>query len=354
MKPTVERLKKLMKVKYRVPFVLSNFYIGQFFKFRKKSYAHPFWAQIEPTNYCNLKCKMCVQSTDPFLKRGFLSYEDFKIILNKLPFIIGLMLQGFGEPLLNKDLVKMIKYSSKKGYIVETTTNGTLITNSVAEKIVNSGLDSITFSLDGATKESYEFYRTGSNFESVIRNIKNLSELRKRRNSNLKIHINSIVTKRNYHELPDLVNLCGEMNIDEIFIGFMLVQGDFPIEFNTEQKIYPNETKLKDYLEKSLERAKMLGLKIHVNPFCGGKCDSPWTRIYVNYDGTVTPCCVIIKKIMGNLIKEDFDKIWNGEDYIEFRKKLIKGQIPKECIGCPGVFGFLNKNSNSFQKKSTK
>jgi MoaA/NifB/PqqE/SkfB family radical SAM enzyme len=299
MKPSFERLKKLMKTKYRLPIAISNFYFGQFLKFRKKSYAHPFWAQIEPTNYCNLKCKMCVQSTDPFLKRGFLSYEDFKIILGKLPFTIGLMLQGFGEPFLNKDLIKMIRYSSNKGYIVETTSNGTLITNSVAEKIITSGLDSITFSLDGAKKESYEFYRIGSNFENVVRNIKNLSELRKKKNSDLKIHINSIVTKRNYNELPSLVDLCGEMNIDEVFLGFMLVQGDFPIEFNTEQKIHPNESKLTNYLQKSLDKAKSLGLKMHVNAFYNGKCDSPWTRIYVNYDGTVTPCCVIIKKNNG-------------------------------------------------------
>lgn len=342
MKITEDRIKKILKTKYRLPFISANYYLNYIQKFRLKTRSFPFWIQIEPTNFCNLKCRMCIQSTDSISKKGFLSFKDFKTIVDKLPFTVGMMLQGFGEPFLNKELIKMIRYASRKGFIVETTSNGLLINEKLSKELVRSGLDIITFSLDGASKETYEYIRVGSDFDKVVNNIKRLVEIRNEVGSNLKIHINSIVMKYNFYELPNLIKLTSELNVDRLFLGFMLTHSDFPEHFNKEQKILENNPNLKKYLKKSLEEAKSKNLKVDINTHLQDlKCDFPWLKIYINYDGTVTPCCTIINKVMGNIIEDDIDKIWNNKEYIKFRYKLLSGDPPKECLGCPALLGHL-------------
>ena len=139
--------------------------------------SNPISLQIEPTTKCNLRCRMCLS---PFWDRKGMemSFTNFKKIIDQFPLLVTINLQGIGEPLLNKDIFKMIEYCKSKKMIVLFTSNGTLINEKVAEKFVDYGLDYVIISMDGAVPETFEKIRIGANFNHVIENVKNLIAIR--------------------------------------------------------------------------------------------------------------------------------------------------------------------------------
>ena len=104
---------------------------------------------IEPTNFCNLRCKMCPQSGGLTREKGFMNLELYKKIIDEVgkwkPII---KLFNLGEPLLHPEIVNMIKYAKKKGCYVMINTNATLLNEKKSIDIINSGLDEISPSVD--------------------------------------------------------------------------------------------------------------------------------------------------------------------------------------------------------------
>jgi len=131
---------------------------------------------VETTNICNLKCKGC---NNPYLKREKrnMSIEEFKHILAQLK-EIGVNHIDFdfcGEPLLNKDTLKMVKLAHDSGIKTFFSTNGTFIDQYV-DDIIKSGLDEILIDLDAVESKSYLKLRVGGDFERVKNNIKLLCD----------------------------------------------------------------------------------------------------------------------------------------------------------------------------------
>lgn len=141
------------------------------FKFILSSYKvlHPKFLQIEVTNHCNLKCRTC--SRDEFLsKYGSMSFNDFEVILERfnLSKIKRIHFGGYGEPLLNKQLVEMILQIPS--YIfTKINTNLSIRNNDLIISLVKSGIGRISVSLDGFDKNTYENVRTGGSWETVIK-----------------------------------------------------------------------------------------------------------------------------------------------------------------------------------------
>ena len=146
---------------------------------RRKALTGPWIISVETHNRCNLRCSMCPY---PSMKRGKTSMgmHLFRRIIDDAPKngITHLSLRGYSEPLLDDSLFERIRYAKAKGLKVGFTSNGTLLTSHKARRIVESELDWITFSVDGATKEEYEDIRIGANFEEVVSNINGLLRIR--------------------------------------------------------------------------------------------------------------------------------------------------------------------------------
>ena len=102
--------------------------------------SRPIFVQIEPTIDCNLRCTTCI---NPTLKRDTrtLSLSKFKEIIGQLPYVQKISLVGAGEPLLNPELFNIIDYAKSKGLTIGFATNATLINNTIAHRIIDSGLD---------------------------------------------------------------------------------------------------------------------------------------------------------------------------------------------------------------------
>ncbi|MBU4501895.1 MAG: radical SAM protein [Nanoarchaeota archaeon] len=317
--------------------------IKYFTKYKSKISFHPFSLDIEPTVRCNLNCKYCqVPGWERGKKVRDLSLIDFKRIVDQFPNLLIIKLQGMGEPLLNKDLWGMIDYASSKKIIVRTNSNGTLIDESMARRIINSKLTAISISLDGATKETYDKIRRGAKFEKVIGNIKTLIKLRG--TSRLpRINVWMVATTENYSEIPEMIELCADLGVDKLTVqtklGFWGKEDmkekleDFLLDINSDE--------LKRIKEESTELAKKLNfnLNFYYSNWYGtdSKCPWPWESCYITTDGYVVPCCIIANPEVinfGNILDKPFKEIWNSKKYVEFRDKIKDNEIPSYCGGC--------------------
>ena len=173
---------------------LSSIIGEKFIEYRKKFDAvnkfelrteFPLYMQVELNQICNLRCPMC-SITIPKAREKYISEERMtwdtykKIILECEQYDCPSMNpQGVNEPLLDPKFEDYIKFASKHGFIdITMNTNATLLSEERSKKLLESGLTRLRFSLDAATKETYEKIRIGAKFEPVMKNIERFLEIK--------------------------------------------------------------------------------------------------------------------------------------------------------------------------------
>ncbi|MCK5283639.1 MAG: radical SAM protein, partial [Nanoarchaeota archaeon] len=138
----------------------------------------PIRLWIEPTNLCNLKCTMCLNKS--LKKKGYMDFELYKKIIDEAKgFAFDVNLFHRGESMLHPRIYDMIKYANKNGIYTRLFTNATLLNEKNSKKILDSGLDFISFSFDGYNKKDYEKIRKGADFGKTLANIINFLKLKK-------------------------------------------------------------------------------------------------------------------------------------------------------------------------------
>lgn len=296
-------------------------------------------AQIEPTSRCNLKCKMCQHSFDQMQKED-MTLSQFMHILDQMPFLVNLTLQGLGEPLLNKEIFGMIKEAKKRNIRVGLSTNATLITKEIAQKIIDSGLDWMYISLDSLNKEIYEDIRRGANFDLVINNIKNFFELKgnKRPDTNFW----TLIMKENLAGIPNVIEFAEELGMNKIILQNNIHNWGYDdFKENVEQIKNSSDEDLLKLIDDIKKINSNVNVEICTNSIISDnkKCDWPWRSAYITCDGYITPCCMqgSDPKLInfGNIFKDSIEEILNSKSYQEFRNGLKNGPIPAVCINCP-------------------
>ena len=120
----------------------------------------PKYLQIEPVGQCNLRCQMCPiqfrKDGPPYGPPAFMAFDTFTRLIDQLPTLEELHLQGLGEPMMHPRFFDMVAYAARKGIQVTTNSNLTLLNPARAERCVTSGLAEVHASLDGASAETYE------------------------------------------------------------------------------------------------------------------------------------------------------------------------------------------------------
>jgi len=118
-------------------------------------------------------------------------------------------------------MLAAIKYVKSKNAYVKIDSNATLTTEEKANSIINSGIDLISISIDGATKETYEKIRIPAKFEVVIENLKKLVRIRNEKKSKTQIHIAFVCQLSNFHELPLIIKLADQLGVDQLNSPFV-------------------------------------------------------------------------------------------------------------------------------------
>lgn len=168
---------------------------------------------LDPVMSCNYRCKMCYFSDEEKRKdyHGVLGVEDMEKIAGSL-FHRALKLQiGCGaEPSLYKDLVKVVSLGKKYGIpYVSITSNGALLTREILVSAIEAGLDELTLSAHGLTKETYEFLMTNGKFERFMELLADIAAIKKEYPA-FKLRINYTMNNRNLDELTRIWEVVGD------------------------------------------------------------------------------------------------------------------------------------------------
>ena len=169
---------------------------------------------IETTTRCNLRCKQCAHVINKY-DFADMSLETFYALRPLFPHAKQVALYGHGETFLYQHFFEMLKELKQHNLAVYVTTNGTLITQEVAEQLVELELDKLAFSLDAATPELFNEIRRGADFDKVLHNIRTLNALKKKAGRDDKpiLSIMYCAMQSNIQELPKLVRLADELNM---------------------------------------------------------------------------------------------------------------------------------------------
>lgn len=306
---------------------------------------------------------MCLVRYAPAVgrKEGALSYEDFLTLVDGLPELRKLTLQGLGEPLLSPHLLDMVRHATSRGVKVGFNSNGTLLTRPIADDLVAAGLGWLHVSLDGATAATYEEVRHGTDlrarpgqFERVVSNLRGLVAARDGA-LQPRIQLVFVAMRRNVRELPALVELGADVGVDAVWVqnlshdfgdtGSSEAYGPMREYVDEEALFGKHSLRAADYFDAAAARARELGVELRLprleEPEPRGHdprgCSWPWDSAYVTHRGEVQPCCMVMgsdRATLGNLGDESFGDIWTGPAYESFRERLLSDSPPDVCAGC--------------------
>jgi MoaA/NifB/PqqE/SkfB family radical SAM enzyme len=218
----------------------------------------------------------------------------------------------------------------------------------MAERLVKNNIE-LTVSVDGVSKEVYEHIRRGANFETLIRNLKSISDLKKKHKSNIVLNLNVAIMKSNYHQLEGFIDFAKEYGFE--FICLMPIH----IHLKTPEDIFTNQdiealTYITEVSPEIEEKVKKYGIRLEnrlprLDEGAADKftdepkdntkllCHIPWQQLLIDYDGSVRPDCLCrIDRTAASLLEGfSLKDIWNNEVMIEYRKRIVNHDCNDFC-----------------------
>jgi len=272
---------------------------------RKETLAYPpLFIGIETSGVCNLRCVMCPHGQpDKHSARGLMSLEIFRAVVDEArEFAFDADLFGGGEPLLHPRIFDMVDYARQAGIRTRLHTNATVLTEERARNLLESGLDYLSLSFDGYTKQCYERTRLGANYEQTLANITSFLAQKQK-----------AARRRPYVVLQA---------IEDRAVA-----------------LAPAERTAKEELRRSLAALSLdefrviqvhnYGGKVAASGGSGGHyspCTFPYYATYVLWDGTIVPCCVDWwgEYALGRIGESTLLEAWRGERIVALRHLLAK------------------------------
>ncbi|MEO7561461.1 MAG: radical SAM/SPASM domain-containing protein [Ferruginibacter sp.] len=308
--------------------VFSSFYVSRLIN-RPVQWGLPMSISFEPTTSCNLRCPECPSGLREFTRpTGMLKKDFFRQTIDDIyKDILYLIFYFQGEPYLNKDFLEMVKYASVQGIYTATSTNAHYLTDEVARKTVESGLDRLIISIDGTTQEVYKQYRIGGNINKVIQGARNIVKWKKELKSKTPfVFFQFLVVKPNEHQIDEIKKLASEVGVDEVRFKTAQVY-DYE---NDPNNLIPVNRKFSRY------KQDKEGRNIAKNKLAN-HCWKLWQANVITWDGLVVPCCFDKDAAhqLGNLRMQSFKEIWRNDNYKQFRKELMTSRKNIDiCANC--------------------
>ena len=297
---------------------LKAFLKTWYYRFKLREPRIPKQVWIENTNFCNAHCVMCPRTslTRPL---SIMSVEAFqKIIRDIAPYahqVERLHVHNFGEPLLDKEIVRKIRIAKDHGFpYVYFVTNASVLTAQKARDIIESGLDEFKVSFYGTNPQTYNATMAGLDFDITIQNLKTFFKIRK--------ELNSQKPKVVIQYIPQETNkmLTGEFKL--LFKGLL----DFQLGDTLTIGVLHNYGSGKNF--------------VNVKGRPCAICAFPWAVMMILCDSRVGFCCFDFDgvQIIGNAQEESAIDIWNSKRMSGIRrdfKNLDYRKYPV-CLRCQG------------------
>ena len=160
---------------------------------------------VETTAKCNLYCPMCPRETHKQPKADMADEIFERLVRESGESAEHMMLIGLGEPFMDRKIFDRIEYCERHNISTLLSTNGTFFDEKTCARLLDTPLEHITLSFDGATKESFEYYRKGANFEKVRDNFVRFARMKQERGAKVQVVVQMVRMERNAGEVDDFV-----------------------------------------------------------------------------------------------------------------------------------------------------
>jgi MoaA/NifB/PqqE/SkfB family radical SAM enzyme len=325
-----------------------------FFK-PEKPWGLPTILQVEPTDRCNLECRICPVATNLARPAGNMDLSLFRGFVDELQeSLLAIMFWDWGEPFLNPQAYEMIRHAHRAGIKVISSTNGHIFAAAGhAREAVESGLDVLVFSLDGITQETYQRYRAKGSLETVLEGIRKVvAEKRRIGSPTPLVNLRFIVMQHSEHEVPLLEEYARSLGVDALTLRkFHFVPGTGEpadpaamLRSQLGSELVPHEVK---FQLPALPEEGKTPRRVSSNP-----CRNLWNCPTVHWDGTVCSCFMDYneRRPLGSLKQRSFREIWRGEEYRRLRREFREHwqQLPL-CGECASGFegGDVGRQANA-------
>jgi radical SAM protein with 4Fe4S-binding SPASM domain len=286
--------------------------------------SRPLGIAIEITNACNLRCTMCnlVKMKRP---GKMMTMEVFLKVVDRCvqAKIESVRLHTYGETLLHPRLPEMIRAASQRGLSVWISTNAQLLDEERGRAILQAGVRSVRYSIEGTTRATYEKIRAGAKWETLLENIARFKKIRDALRPEVTISLNMVVMKDTVEELHRVEDIFGAY-VDEIAFSPLEGLGETGEELARDQ-----------LLEKHVSSDRL-------------PCRLLWEMMNVSVDGKATVCCADVEatNVVGDVLNEDLLTIWRASRLESFRQLHRRKQFGQAKICSRCSFGSTNTALN--------
>jgi MoaA/NifB/PqqE/SkfB family radical SAM enzyme len=318
----------------------------------------PVEAYFEVANRCNSKCATCPLTFSPQEGARQLSLDEFRDLVSQMPDLRRAVMQGIGEPLLNRDLAAMIAYLKAGGVHVVFNTNAVLLTRRRQIELIHSGLDELRVSIDGSTPETYLAVRGIPAFDRVVANVGEMISTRRELGVTLpRVSLWVTALRDNLPELPGVIDLAAKLGVDEVYLQRMVFGFDDTALARANQNVYDGWREAAEaIIDEAERRAAAHGVSFRGADALSPResivdrrpraeawraCSRPLRLAYVTAQGSALPCCIAPftdapyeSFKLGNYLADGVAAVWQGEAYRQFREKLYSSTPPAACRNC--------------------
>jgi radical SAM protein with 4Fe4S-binding SPASM domain len=318
----------------------------------------PVCLYLETTNRCNLLCTTCPRTYEDLEPPADMSWELFTGIVDQVPGLARAVLHGVGEPMLVKELPRMVRYLKDRGAYVLFNTNGTVLTARRGRELGDSGLDELRVSLDAADAKTFRLIRGKDYFNRIVRNVRAFTEMQAREGLALpKVSLWLTGLKETLPQLPAFVRIAHDIGVREVYLQRLVYFEQDAIGMaRPDQALFERLSKEESaHLEAAAAEARALGIMFSAsgatepenslkrasdeNPW--SLCRRPWAVMYFTANGRALPCCIAPfsqrgyeNYTLGDATQQTLQQIWNGPRYQTFRKALKSGNPAEACKSC--------------------
>jgi radical SAM protein with 4Fe4S-binding SPASM domain len=319
----------------------------------------PVCLYLETTNRCNLLCTTCPRTYEELEPPADMSWRLFCSIVDQIPNLARAVLHGVGEPMLVKNLPRMVRYLKDRGTYVLFNTNGTVLSEKNGRALIEAELDELRVSFDAANAESYKVIRGKNYFNRILRNVRAFRDLQEREGHG-KPRVSAWLTglRETVEQLPEFVRVAAEAGVREVYLQRLVFFEENAIGMaRADQTLYERLSgEEARYLERATEIAAALGIAFsasgaasepgmslkrgdHGSPW--SLCRRPWTVMYITANGRALPCCIAPfsqrgyeNYTLGDATQQTLREIWRGPAYQAFRRALQSDKPTGACANC--------------------
>ena len=294
---------------------------------------------FELTNVCNLNCIMCGRNAANF-KGTMFKMDWFYYFEPMLDTVEEVTLMGWGEPTMHPRFEEMLQIIDRHAARKYFCTNGIRL-DKLTDAIFDNHVDVFAVSLDGASAETNNRIRRGSDLEKISSSLANIERIKKERGLKYPwINFVFCAMKSNLHELPDLVRLADRVGIDEVKVVYLTA-------FNNElaqEVLWDCGDEVSKVFDEAVRIGEELGIAIKL-PHIQGEdvaedrmhkdCFVSWRDFFLGSDGYIRPCMSTPVQFERFDMSKPFTEMWNSERYQRYRK-IVNDELAMDapCTRC--------------------